>query len=294
MDFRQLEYFTEVARFKSFTRAADYLHVTQPTLSKMVRSLEEELDIALFDRSKRQIVLTDAGETLLLEGEKILRQLSDLPSHLYDVMHLTKGTIRIGLPPLIGSLFFPRLLHQFSEQYPMVTIDIVEAGGHALEKAIVAGDVDLIATVFPADENLTVYPFMEEELHLFLPEHHPLASRASIALEEVSQMPFVLFNETFSLHNVVLNACRTAGFEPTVTHVSSQWDFLCLLVAEENAVTLLPRSLANRIQVNGVKTVPLETRVPWQLGVAVPTGRYQSYVTREWIRFVQDSYSQKE
>lgn len=294
MDFRQLEYFTEVARFKSFTRAADHLHVTQPTLSKMVRHLEEELDIELFDRSKRQIVLTDAGVTLLEEGEKILNQLADLPSHLYDVMHLTKGTIRIGVPPLIGSLFFPRLLRLFRERYPMITIEITEAGGHALEKALVAGEVDLIATVFPADEHLTVFPFIEEELHLFLPEHHPLATRTSIALEEVAEMPFVLFNETFSLHDVVLQACDAAGFHPTVNHVSSQWDFLCLLVAEGNAVTLLPRSLAKQMTINGVKTIPLDTRVPWQLGVAVPTGRYQSYVTREWIRFVQEIHSKNE
>ena len=176
----------------------------------------------------------------------------------------------------------------------MITIEITEAGGHALEKAVVAGEVDLIATVFPADEHLTVFPFIEEELHLFLPEHHPLATRTSIALEEVAEMPFVLFNETFSLHDVVLQACDAAGFHPTVNHVSSQWDFLCLLVAEGNAVTLLPRSLAKQMTINGVKTIPLDTRVPWQLGVAVPTGRYQSYVTREWIRFVQEIHSKNE
>lgn len=232
MDFRQLEYFTEVARFKSFTKAADHLHVTQPTLSKMVRHLEEELDIELFDRSKRQIVLTDAGETLLVEGEKILNQLADLPSHLYDVMHLTKGTIRIGVPPLIGSLFFPRLLRLFRERYPMVTIEITEAGGHALEKAVVAGEVDLIATVFPADEHLTVYPFIEEELHLFLPEQHPLADQPSIALENVAEMPFVLFNETFSLHDVVLQACETAGFRPSPMSVRSGTSCACSLRKE--------------------------------------------------------------
>ncbi|MER2123608.1 MAG: LysR family transcriptional regulator, partial [Exiguobacterium indicum] len=276
MDFRQLEYFTEVARFKSFTRAAEHLHVTQPTLSKMVRHLEEELEMELFDRSKRQIVLTDAGETLLIEGEKILRQLSDLPSHLYDVMHLTKGTIRLGVPPLIGSLFFPGLLRRFEEMYPMIQIELIEAGGHALEKAVVAGEVDLIATVLPSDEYLTTHPFIEEELHLFLPNDHPLADRSMIALEEVADMPFVLFNETFSLHDVVLNACKDAGFTPNVSRVSSQWDFLCLLVAEGNAVTVLPRSIADRFSIRGVKTIPLETRVPWHLGIAVPTGRYQS------------------
>ncbi|WP_290719430.1 MULTISPECIES: LysR family transcriptional regulator [Exiguobacterium] len=291
MDFRQLEYFTEVARFKSFTRAAEHLHVTQPTLSKMVRHLEEELEVDLFDRSKRQIVLTDAGETLLIEGEKILRQLSDLPSHLYDVMHLTKGTIRLGVPPLIGSLFFPGLLRRFEEMYPMIQIELIEAGGHALEKAVVAGEVDLIATVLPSDEHLTTHPFIEEELHLFLPSDHPLADRSMIALEEVSDMPFVLFNETFSLHDVVLNACQDAGFMPNVSRVSSQWDFLCLLVAEGNAVTVLPRSIADRFSIRGVKTIPLETRVPWHLGIAVPTGRYQSYVTRKWIQFVSDMYS---
>jgi len=138
---------------------------------------------------------------------------------------------------------------------------------------------------------LTVYPFIEEELHLFLPEQHPLADQPSIALENVAEMPFVLFNETFSLHDVVLQACETAGFRPAVAHVSSQWDFLCLLVAEGNAVTVLPRSLAQQMTIKGVKTIPLDVRIPWQIGVAVPTGRYQSYVTREWIRFIQENHS---
>jgi len=206
-------------------------------------------------------------------------------------MHLTKGTIRLGIPPLIGSLFFPGLLRRFEEMYPMIQIELIEAGGHALEKAVVAGEVDLIATVLPSDEHLTTHPFIEEELHLFLPNDHPLADRSMIALEEVADMPFVLFNETFSLHDVVLNACQDAGFTPNVSRVSSQWDFLCLLVAEGNAVTVLPRSIADRFSIRGVKTIPLETRVPWHLGIAVPTGRYQSYVTRKWIQFVSEMYS---
>ena len=110
MDIRQLTYFVEVAKHQSFTKAALALHVTQPTLSKMVKNLEEEMEVVLFDRSARQIGLTDAGEVVYEQAQKIIYSLDDLSASLYDVMNLKKGRIKIGLPPVISTLFFPTII----------------------------------------------------------------------------------------------------------------------------------------------------------------------------------------
>lgn len=118
MDIRHLTYFMEVAKHKSFTKASESLHLSQSTLSKVVKSLEEELNIELFDRSAKNIQLTDTGEIVLTEAEKILESLDDLSHHLYDLMNLKQGKIKVGIPPIIGFVFFPKIMKGFKGLYP--------------------------------------------------------------------------------------------------------------------------------------------------------------------------------
>ncbi|MDP4161898.1 MAG: LysR family transcriptional regulator [Bacillota bacterium] len=101
MDIRQLTYFIEVAKYRSFTKASHILHLSQPTLSKMVKNLEDELEIDLIDRSSRQFEMAEAGEIVFEEGQVIIESLHNLSTHLNDLMNLKKGTIKIGIPPLI-------------------------------------------------------------------------------------------------------------------------------------------------------------------------------------------------
>src|SRR4051812_4357582 len=118
MDVRQLTYFIEVAKYKSFTKASTSLHLSQSTLSKVVKSLEEELNVELIDRSAKKIKLTEAGEIIYAEGEKIMESLDDISTHLYDLMNLKKGKIKMGIPPIIGFLFFPKIIKEFNQMYP--------------------------------------------------------------------------------------------------------------------------------------------------------------------------------
>lgn len=291
MEFREMQYFIAVARAKSFTRAAEALHVTQPTLSKTIRHLEQELGVELFDRQRRQIELTDVGEALMLESELLLRQLEDLPNHVFDITKSKRGLIRLGLPPLIGSLFFTKFLTIFHSNYPNIRVEITEAGGHTLERALEKGELDVIATVLPTSSTFEETPFVTEELYAYLPERHPLASHKQLFLEELASESFVLFTDEFSLHHVVRTACEQAGFTPRLIGESGQWDFLCMSVAQGNAVTILPRSIMQEMNIYGVKAIPLKQRIPWQLGLATAKERYLPYATKEFIRYLTEEYS---
>lgn len=139
MDIRQLTYFIEVGKYKSFTKASKSLHLSQSTLSKVVKSLEEELNVELIDRSAKKIKLTEAGEIILAEGEKIMESLEDISVHLYDLMNLRKGKIKLGIPPIIGFLFFPKIIKEFNELYPDIKIQIFEDDSKTVKQKVFGG-----------------------------------------------------------------------------------------------------------------------------------------------------------
>lgn len=106
MDLRQIEYFVEVAKHLSFTKAAATLHVSQPSISKAIQNFESELGVPLFYRSSKQLELTDAGQAVLVNSMQVLESFQNLRSELTDLMELKKGQIRIGIPPIVGAEFF--------------------------------------------------------------------------------------------------------------------------------------------------------------------------------------------
>lgn len=113
MDIKHLQYFIEVTNFNSFTRAADHLFITQPTISKMIKNLETELGVELFDRSRKQLILTDAGRVVLEQAKLIDKAFHNLETEMDNLLGLKKGHIRIGLPPIIDASFFPEFLAVF-------------------------------------------------------------------------------------------------------------------------------------------------------------------------------------
>ena len=124
MDIRHLLYFVEVAKQESFTKAADALYLTQPTISKMVKSLEDELGVTLIRRSTKHIELTDAGYAVLNQAQQIVESMKNLEVELNDVLQLRKGSIRIGLPPMVGSLYFAPIIGAFKAAFPQIELHL--------------------------------------------------------------------------------------------------------------------------------------------------------------------------
>ena len=108
MDIRHLEYFLEVARNQSFTKAAEKLYITQPTISKTIRNMEDEWGVTLFYRQGKRIELTDAGQIMYQQAQQMVESFQRVSAELEDLMNLKRGHLRIGLPPMVGSSFFPR------------------------------------------------------------------------------------------------------------------------------------------------------------------------------------------
>lgn len=289
MDIRHLQYFMEVARHRSFTKAAESLYITQPTISKTIKNIEEELGIILFDRSSKKIELTDAGKIMFEQGHHIVNSFQNLSSELQDLQNLKKGHIRIGLPPMIGSSFFPEVIGLFHQQYPDITIRIYEDGAKKVELDVESGLLDIGVTVLPTDDEVFhSFSFVQENLMLLVHPTHAFAGRDSVSLSELKDELFVLFREDFALHDRIITACVRLGFQPHVVYESSQWDLISGMVAANLGIALLPETISHEVDPTRIKIVPLiNPSIPWQLGMIWRKERYQSFAAQEWIEFTQ-------
>ncbi|AHV99449.1 cidABC operon transcriptional activator CidR [Paenibacillus sabinae] len=290
MDIRQLQYFVEAARLNSFSKAAKSLYITQPTVSKMIRQIEEELGADLFYREGKSIRLTDAGEILLAKAQNIVVSFQSLSSELDSLRKLKQGHIRIGLPPMVGSNFFPSVIGRFHRKYPDVTIRLYEDGAKKVENDVDTGFLDIGVVVLPVDEaRFHVFSFVRERLELLVPAGHRLADRSSVPLAELKDEEFVLFREDFALHDRVITECVKSGFQPMVVYESSQWDLIARMVAAGLGIALLPQTICRDMDRSRISIVTLtEPEIPWQLGMIWRRDRYLSFAAREWISFARD------
>lgn len=291
MDLRPLVYFVTVARLKSFTRAGEELRITQPTISKMIRNLEDELGVTLLERSTKQVRLTDAGEAVLAQAQQIVSAMQNLTNSLGDVVHLQRGSLRVGLPPMVGAHFFPGIIARFHELHPQVSLHLTEHGAKAIEQGVAAGDLDLGVTLLPLAEELESFAFAKEALRLVVPHGHRLAGRETVALGELAAEPFILFREDFALHDRIKRACQQAGFQPQIACESSQWDFIGEMVAARLGLALLPETVCRRLDPERVVTPALtDPAIPWHPAVIWRKDRYLSFSARAWLDLTRAAF----
>ncbi|MDQ0243933.1 DNA-binding transcriptional LysR family regulator [Bacillus fengqiuensis] len=291
MDVRQLQYFYEVAKQKSFTKAAEVLHISQPSLSKMVKSLEDEIGIKLIDRSGKRIQLTDAGEIVFQQAEAVLRSLNDLSNSLYDLMNLKRGTIKFGIPPIIGTLFFPRIMKSFRDSYPLIHIQMIEFGAKKMERIVEQGEVDVGVVLLPVDDTKFEFiPFAKEKLQVVMPKKHSFSKRKFVSLTELKDESFIMFHEDFSMHEIIYNECLRAGFQPNIAYTSSQWDFIGEMVAANLGIALFPQSICQKLNHDQVSIIDLDDIIPWELGLIIKKDRYISIATKAFLDHLQSNF----
>lgn len=290
MDIRHLKYFMEVVRCRSFTKAAESLHITQPTISKMVKSIEDELGVVLLNRSGKHVEPTDAGLAIMNQAQLIVNSFDSLSSDLADIVQLKKGKIRAGLPPMAGASFFPKVIGEFRRLYPNIRIELIEDGAKKIEKGIESGSLDIGVVVMPtSDELFHSFAIVRENLMLVVHPGHRLAELSSVPLGELKEEPFILFRNDFALHDRIPAACIRAGFQPNVVFESSQWDFISEMVAADLGIAMLPETVCRNLDSRRIAVVPLEPPgIPWHLAMIWRKDAYMSYALREWVRFAQD------
>ncbi|WP_222050007.1 LysR substrate-binding domain-containing protein [Modestobacter lapidis] len=255
MDLRHLRYFLAVAEELHFGRAAARLHIAQPPLSQQIQRLERELGLKLFERDRRHVRLTPAGEVLQVEARRTLAQADRLLDVAADVRTGGFGRVRVGF---VGSSLYgqlPALLRAVRQQAPQVTLSAVELESGPQLAGLIEDTLDLGVLRPPASTpSLAVQVIEEEELVAALPEDHPLPVGRPVALADLAEEPFVLFTREHGegFWQVVVQACGQAGFSPNIVFNAEHVHTMVGLVASGMGVSLVPQAV-RRLDLTGVR-----------------------------------------
>lgn len=284
MDIRALRYFVEVVRQQSFTRAAEKMFVTQPTISKMLRNLEDELGCTLLIRDGRRLLLTDTGRVVYERGITILDEFRQLEAELTDVNHLNKGILRLGIPPMVGMLMAGPI-STYRQRYPGVELKIAEFGGLTVQQAVIHGELDLAMTALPVEDELQLatLSLFSHPLCVVTPRSAPWLTCDSVSPEALGDYPLVIYNEDFALSRQLMRLFAANNVSPRIAVRSGQWDFLAAMVQAGVGIAILPEPICQRLDKKNLLWLPLQSPLQWQLGMIWREGNYLSNSARAWI-----------
>lgn len=326
MEIRLLQYVLAVHECQNFTRAAERLHIAQPSLSQQIAKLEQGLGFRLFVRNSGPVLATHMGEYFVERARRILNLHDDLVLDLEERTHGMGDSLLIGTTAITGAHVLPDLLRAFQDRYPSVKPRLVEESTAMLAEWVAAGKLDLAILALPVDlEGIQVRTLLTEPLWLAVPAvvqpwmspevrrlvqaalqpqtRNPLMEAGTtcgaespvdtaVSLSAIADAPFVLLKEGFGFRKTVLQLCAEEGFQPQVSFETSSIDTAQALVANGMGVTLVPQmvmSTASRCPLY----VRLETQPTRTLVFAFPKDRHLKLAARLFMDQVESSHHER-
>src|SRR4026209_602283 len=219
MTLRQLEVFLAIVRARSYRRAAEALHASQPALSQHIRELEGELGVRLFDRLTRGVILTEAGRLLEERAKRVFATLTDVRDVLGELQGLKRGSLLVGASTTPGIYVLPAIIGAFRRRHPGIDLQLRIANSRAIEDAIRAHDVDLGVVgghgLAPGEECLAAG--LADELVLIVSPRHRWAGRREVAPAELTDEPLLVREEGSATRRVTERALDQAGIRRRVS-----------------------------------------------------------------------------
>ncbi len=241
MNIQQLEYILAVDQFKSFSKAADYCHVTQATLSAMVKKLEEQLDIVIFDRKANPIATTENGREVLAQAQQVVAHANALLSSSKAINQKIEGKVKLGIIPTIASSVLPLIMKPLVEKYPLLHLEIHEVTTNQMIKDLREGklDVGILSTPIAATDLETEILYVED-LILY---GYMSSGKKQISQSALSQQRIFLLQEGHCLRDQIIQLCdlkKNKSLPANLSVESNTFDTLLNLVDTFQGMTLLP------------------------------------------------------
>lgn len=285
---RSIRYLLAVAEHQSFTRAAEALYVSQPTLSQQVKQLEESLDVQLLDRSGRSIRLTDAGEVYLRHARRALGELDAGQRAIHELQDLSRGSLRIGLTPITDYLVTP-LLDHFNSRHTGITVNTLEMSQDDLEAGVAEDRIDVgiaftnTLSAGARSGEIEAHVLFIETLNLAVGDGHCFADHeGALAAHVMEQEPLVLLNDDFALRRHIDLYCLEHGISPRIAMEANSLSVIIEIVRLGRLATVLPNSIA--CAQHGLRPVMLLPELPHHtITLICRKGAYKSPACRAFV-----------
>jgi LysR family cyn operon transcriptional activator len=285
---RHIRYFLAVAEHQNFTRAAEALHVSQPTLSQQIKQLEEAIGAQLLDRSGRTIRLTDAGEAYVQYARRVLQDLDAGRRAIHDVQELTRGDLRLAMTPSFTAYLVGPLVERFNARYPGINLSVTEMNQDRIETLLAQDDLDIgIGFNKARSVDIESQAWFVETLTLVVGKGHPYATRRRpLSVREFEKESLVLLSCDFATRGHIDHYCQAQGVKPRIAiEANSISGIIEIVQRSDRLATVLPDAIAHEHE----KLCPValrEAMPPRTVALLQRKGAYRSAACRAFIEMV--------
>lgn len=293
MEMRQLRYFLAVAEHQNFTRAAEAVHVSQPSLSVQIRALEEELGSPLFHRLGRHVQLTEAGELLREHAERAVRDLEQAAQAIRELTGAERGRLLVGALSTVNTYLIPPVVSLFRKRFPRIQLQVHARPSLEIESDLLANRLDLGLCLLPVSDNrLAVAKLFDETLCLVGPPAKRL-TRQRVRMREVGALPLILMPADYCLRKMIEAECAKVGVRPHVSIEMTSPEGILEAVNQGAGWTILPELyVRHRLAGHVLRVVELYDPVPRHpVGLAHLKKRHLGPAAQEFMHFCRTALS---
>ncbi|QKY70691.1 LysR family transcriptional regulator [Lentibacillus sp. CBA3610] len=293
MDIRQLNYFITLVDEQTYTRAANILHISQPSLSAAIKKLEQEVGLILIDRSDRQLRITKEGQILYQEAQKLLRHYEHVSFEMDRLKQ--QGPLELSVGLIESSMFFvPDILNRFKQEYRDVRVSLLETLSLGdVKKALNNFDIHLaITNQYIHQEDIKTIPIYEENLVALIPPEHALGHKSSLHIHDLEGENFIVCKEGFQTRQDILNAFSKSGVKPNIQFEIERFETGCSLVEDGLGITVIPENYVRYSkQTNcAIKKID-DVNISRIVYLAYDKNRYQPPIVMRFIALVKEFFT---
>lgn len=258
VEIRHLRTFLLVAETENFTRAAERLGISQPSVSVQIRDLEGALGVPLFARLGQRVALTPAGRVFRQRAELVLSKLNDACQAVRQAEDLTAGHLSVGVIPPLNVPWIPRVLGHLHREHPGLALSVTEKSSPEVENEVEAGRFDVgVGILSGASPNITYEPLRSDSIVLLARADGPLGKRRKVSARELGELPLVLLPESYLLRQLTQEAFRRARVLPRVALEVDTIEGVLATAVHTGLATLMPRVVLQGREALGLRAIPL-------------------------------------
>jgi len=282
--------FHEVAKRRSFSRAAEELFISQPAVTKHIKELERKVGMGLIQRRRGGFSLTEAGKILFKYTHKISSHLMDIENLLENLKKDHQGILKIGTTESYSKGLMPKLLSGFQASCPFMKIALDVGNSEEIEKSLLVYKNDLVLiAVTKKTSRFESIPFLKEELVLIVSPNHPLVKRKTVSLKELERYPLIIRAKGSTTRRIILQAFKEVGIHPSLLIEAGSSEFIKQWVSEGKGVSIIvKRTVEDEERRKIIKTIPLFEKLYLQVAFLYLKEEKSNPAIKTFVNFIEN------